>query len=131
MKFRPGVSGNPAGRPKGKQNRRTALKELLDPHADKLVEKAVQLALDGDVTALRLCLERIIPPVKAKDDTVIVSDMNGSLSEKAETVANAMAMGRLTPDQGQRFLSGLAMVSRVREVDELAKRVEMLEERAL
>ena len=131
MKFKPGVSGNPAGRPKGKQNRRTALRELLDSHADSLVNKVVQLALDGDVAALRLCIERIIPPVKATDDTVTLSNKKGSLSEKAERVADAMADGKLTPEEGQKVLSGLSIVSKIRESDELTRRVEMLEAKTL
>jgi hypothetical protein len=61
-KFQNGCSGNPAGRPKGSRDRRTALRELLAPHAGHLISKAVELANSGDTPALRLCLERILPP---------------------------------------------------------------------
>ena len=61
-RFREGVSGNPAGRPKGARNRATRLAEaLLEDEAVALVRKAIDLAKAGDITALRLCLERLIP----------------------------------------------------------------------
>jgi hypothetical protein len=61
-RFPKGVSGNPTGRPKGTRNRATRLAEsLLDGEARALARKAVELALGGDVTALKLCLERLIP----------------------------------------------------------------------
>ena len=60
--FRPGVSPNPAGRPKGARNKTTmAVEALLEGEAQALTRKALELALAGDTTALRLCLERIAP----------------------------------------------------------------------
>jgi hypothetical protein len=56
----PGRSGNPAGRPKGVRHHITVLAEhLLEGEAEGLVRKAIELALGGDVTALRMCLDRI------------------------------------------------------------------------
>ena len=49
-------------RPKGARNRATlAAETLLDGEAEALTRKAVELALAGDTTALRLCLERVLP----------------------------------------------------------------------
>jgi Family of unknown function (DUF5681) len=63
--FKPGQSGNPAGKPKGTRNATTlALEALLDGQASALTEKAINLALAGDMAALRLCLDRILPPRK-------------------------------------------------------------------
>jgi hypothetical protein len=62
-RFQPGVSGNPAGRPKGAKNKSTlAAEALLDGEAEALTRKAVEMALRGDTVALRLCLERLMPP---------------------------------------------------------------------
>ena len=62
---RPGQSGNPEGRPKGSRNVTTlALETLLDGQAAALTQKAIDLALSGDMAALRLCLDRILPPRK-------------------------------------------------------------------
>ena len=56
--FEKGRSGNPAGRPRGNRNRSTlAAQLLLQGEAEALTRKAVELALSGDPTALRLCIE--------------------------------------------------------------------------
>jgi hypothetical protein len=61
----PGQSGNPAGKPKGTRNRATVAAEaLLEGEAEMLTRKAIELGLSGDTTALRLCLERLMPPRK-------------------------------------------------------------------
>src|ERR1700730_13183833 len=58
-----GQSGTPAGRPRGSINRSTrAAQLLLDGEATALSRKAVELALAGDSTALRLCLDRTVAP---------------------------------------------------------------------
>ena len=60
--FKPGQSGNPKGRPKGALNKTTrAAMVLLENEAEDLTRKLVELAKGGDITALRLCLERLIP----------------------------------------------------------------------
>lgn len=72
MAFQEGQSGNPAGRPKGSKDKRTELRELLEPHAPALIEKAVSMALEGDTTAMKMCLDRILPAMKSvevKNDT--------------------------------------------------------------
>ena len=54
--------GNP-GRPKGARHKATlAAEALLDGEAEGLTRKAVEAALGGDMAALRLCLDRIVPP---------------------------------------------------------------------
>src|SRR5271168_1880776 len=60
-----GVSGNPAGMPKGTRHKATrAAEALLDGEADELTRLCIEKAKGGDMTALRLVMERIIPPRK-------------------------------------------------------------------
>jgi Family of unknown function (DUF5681) len=64
-RFKPGQSGNPDGRPKGARNVTTrAVEALLDGEAEKLTRKVIELGLTGDMTALRICMDRITPPRK-------------------------------------------------------------------
>src|SRR5262245_104266 len=61
--FRPGQSGNPAGKPKGTRHRATMFaQQLLDGEAEAMVRKVIEKAKQGDMIALRLCLDRIVPP---------------------------------------------------------------------
>jgi Family of unknown function (DUF5681) len=65
--FQKGQPGNPRGKPKGVRNRATlAAEALLDGEAEALTRKAVEMALAGDVMALKLCLERLVPPRKER-----------------------------------------------------------------
>jgi hypothetical protein len=66
-RFKPGQSGNPAGKRPGTRHKVTiAAQDLLDGESQALTRKAIDLALDGDLTVLRLCLERIIPPTRER-----------------------------------------------------------------
>ena len=66
-RFAPGNNANPTGRPLGSKHKATlAIEALLEGEAEKLTRKAVELALAGDTTALRLCLERLVPPAKSR-----------------------------------------------------------------
>lgn len=61
--FKKGQSGNPNGRPKGALNKTTlACQELLQGEAEAITRKAINMALQGDMTAIKLCMERIIAP---------------------------------------------------------------------
>ena len=56
-----------AGRPKGSRNKATiAIESLLEGQAEALTQTAISKALDGDSIALRLCMDRIAPPMKDK-----------------------------------------------------------------
>jgi hypothetical protein len=63
-KGRPFPLGNHCGRgrPLGSRNKKTALAQLVDNHAEALVRKALVLADEGDSQMLRFLLGRILPP---------------------------------------------------------------------
>lgn len=128
MPFKKGDRANPAGRPKGTKDKRTELRELLKPHAPALVKKAVQLALDGDTTALRLCVDRIIPPIKSYEAPVKLEGFDGTLSEQGQSILRAMGNGKLASSQTASLLQALAAQTRIVEAEELEKRVKALEE---
>jgi len=128
-KFKPGQSGNPKGRPKGARDKRTELRSLLEPHAKDLVEKAVELAKGGDTTALRLCLERLIPTIRAQDQNVTVDNMKGGLTAQGKKIILAMGKGELSPSDASSMLHALTSQARLNEFDELERRVSKLEEK--
>jgi hypothetical protein len=82
--WKPGESGNPNGRPKGARNKTTlALEELLDGEAETITRKAIELAKGGDLGAIRLCLDRLLP---ARRDRHVCFEV-----PKIETASDAMA----------------------------------------
>src|SRR5262249_23789414 len=81
MKFQPGQSGNPAGRPPGSRNQKTLeVEALLAERAEATAKSILERAERGDPAAMRLCMERIapiganrpvaidLPPVDTPDD---------------------------------------------------------------
>lgn len=65
MPFEKGQSGNPAGRPPGARNKATVLAELLfQGEAEAMTRLAIERAKAGDVAALRMCLDRLVPPCR-------------------------------------------------------------------
>src|SRR6266478_4161588 len=90
--FRKGVSGNPAGRPHGARNRATALAEqLLEGEAERLVREAIDRAMDGDVLAMRLCLERILPVLRGRRIQLDLPSEDVAPEEAARGIAGAVS----------------------------------------
>ncbi len=118
--------GNP-GRPKGVPDKRTALREMLEPHAPELFGIVVAKAKEGDMTTMRLCLERRAPPIKARDEPVSMPDLDGSLADNARNVVRAMGAGDISPDQAAAVLAAFASQLRVIEATELEQRIAALE----
>ena len=130
MAFKKGESGNPTGRPKGRPDKRTELRKLLEPHAEQLIKKAVELALSGDVSAIRLCMDKLIANLRPTDDPIALPALKDAkdLAAKGNAVLDAVAAGTLTPDQAASLQSMLSAQVRIVESTELAARVAALEE---
>jgi hypothetical protein len=130
--FVKGQSGNPNGRPEGSRNKATILAQaLLNGQAEELIQQCIEKALDGDGMAMRLCIERLVPPRKDSPVNLDLPKM-----ERVDDTVKAMAVissgvadGELTPSEGQ-VLSG--MVENYRkaiETTELEERISNLEKR--
>src|ERR1700726_2371807 len=66
-RFQKGMSGTPSGKPKGTRARVTQLAEkLLDDDRDAIVRAVIAAAKGGDPTAMRLCVERLVPLRKGR-----------------------------------------------------------------
>jgi Family of unknown function (DUF5681) len=97
-------SGNPAGKPKGARHRTTVVAEaLLDGEAEVITRKVIDLALAGDISALRLCLERLIPPRKDRPVEFDLPQVSTSAdaAKAALSILRATAEGSLTPSEAE------------------------------
>jgi hypothetical protein len=89
--FTKGRSGNPAGKPRGARHRATlAAEALLDGEAEALTRKAIELALAGDPIAMRLRLDRILPPRRECPTTFALPDL-GSVADAGAARAAVLA----------------------------------------
>ncbi len=122
-------SPNPSGRPRGIQDRRVQLRALLEPHKERLIQKVVSLALGGDVSALKLCLERLVPVLRPISEPVQIDNIpNGlSLSEQAKAIFTETIAGRIPTDDAARLLELITGQVKIIELTSLFERVERLE----
>ena len=127
MPYKPGESGNPKGKPKGAKSKFTKFRELLEPHAEELFGKAVEMAMNGDATAMRLCVERLVPAYRAASNTINLPKMKGTPTEQAQAALEAMANGELTLDDANGVLTAITQTTKIKEIDDLEKRISALE----
>lgn len=123
------AAGNP-GRPRGARHKTTlAIEALLDGQGEALTEKLIELALDGDATALRLCIERIAPTRK---DSLVAFELPDMASAEDAATASAsilksVSLGELTPGEGAQVMALIDSYRRTLEVTELEGRIAALE----
>jgi hypothetical protein len=80
---------NPKGRPKGSVNKYTLLsREMMTEQGPAIVQKVMDMAMDGNVHCLKMCIDRILPVHKAvdanraKQDSQIIINVGSSESLK-------------------------------------------------
>ena len=130
-RFAPGNNANPTGRPLGSKHKATvAVEALLQGEAEGLTRKAVELALGGDVTALRLCLERIAPPMKSRSLQLALPPIAqaGDIVGALGTVIGALVAGDLTVDEAAAVVGILDAKRRSIETADLEARLTTLEQ---
>lgn len=127
-RWKKGQSGNPAGRPKG-AGEVMQLRAKLKPHLDDVLAALVERAQAGDVAAIKLILERAIPPHKPTTEPVCIPGLASAetLTDRAHIILDAIASGSIAPDLGAGLLSALGHVAKAAEIDELTRRIEALE----
>lgn len=129
MPFKPGQSGNPKGRPRGNRNALTALRKAIADAIPEIIETVVSQAKAGDVTAAKLLIDRVCPPLKAQA-VPIALPANGTLTDQGAEVIRATMNGQISPDIGSQLIAALASQSKIVEIDELTRRIEALENRS-
>ena len=126
--WKPGQSGNPKGRPAG-TGEVAKLRAAIADRVPELLAAMMARALEGDVGAARLLLERAIAPLKAAEQSQALSLPDGTLTDQGRAVLASVAAGELAPGQGAALLGAIGTLARVAEIDELARRIEVLEEK--
>jgi hypothetical protein len=105
------------------------LEALLDGEAEAITRKAIEMALDGDTTALRLVLERILPPCKDRPVTFTLPKLETAADAVKATAAlvEAVASGDLTPGEAgelAKLVEGFVKAFELREIEQRLDRLE-------
>ena len=130
--FSPGSSGNLNGRPSGHKNRATIMAQnLLDGECRALVRKAIDLALGGDLVAIKLCLERILPRRHERALSFAMPDINTpqDAGVALAAIVKAVGAGELTPSEARTLAALVETALRTIETTEHETRITALEKR--
>jgi hypothetical protein len=131
-RFRKGESGNPSGKRPGTRNRATrAAETLLDGEAEALTRKAIEMALAGDTAALRLCLDRVLPPRKGRPISIALPHVTRAADARAAlaSVIDAISAGKITPDEAATVCIVIEAQGRQIEADDFEARPQAIEQR--
>jgi hypothetical protein len=126
------AAGN-RGRPRGARNRTTVLaEELLDGEAEEIIRKVIKKAKQGDMIALRLCLDRLVPPRRDRPVNFTLPAMNsaGDASKVMTAITMAVGSGELAPNEAAELSRVVHGYVRTLEITEIERRLRILEERA-
>lgn len=119
------------GRAPGARNKVTrAALDALEANTGALTDKAVELALDGDTVALRMCLDRVCPPLKDRpvDFSLPAIESVADAAQAASAVLAAVAAGDLTPTEGASVMGLVDSYRRTLEATEFEARISKLED---
>jgi polyhydroxyalkanoate synthesis regulator phasin len=118
-----------AGRKKG-LGQAAHYRAMLEPYAEELIQRVVGMAKEGDMAALRLCLDRLCAPLRPTDRHIVIEGMADAtgLSDKGELILTNVASGEITPSEAQHLMTVISSQARIIEVDELERRVAELEQ---
>ena len=121
------------GRPPGSRNKVTrarAVQELLDRYAEAVLKKCISMVGEGNPTALRLGVERILPVLRHRalhfklPPVKTIADVDAA----SILVISAATQGKLTPPEGLAFSMMLEGRRRVIETQDLEQRIRALED---
>jgi len=121
------------GRPAGSRNKATiALQELLDGEGAAITRKAIELATAGNERALRLCLERLIPPCRERRVRLTLPlDLTtaGDVSSALAAILGAVAQGGITPGEAVQLANVVEVCRKSMETEEFDRRLTEIDNR--
>jgi Family of unknown function (DUF5681) len=125
QKFKPGVSGNPKGRTAGKTPG-AKLRKAIEEKADDILQAVISAAIDGDMQACKMLLDRITPTLKPQALPVFLPIVD-SLSEQGDEIIKATMGGLIPPDIGSMLITALSNQGKLVDLQEMAKRLKRIE----
>jgi hypothetical protein len=107
------------------------MEALLDGEAEAITRVAVDKAKEGDTTALRLCLERILPPRKDRPVSFSLPQLGTVTDAPGATAAivAAVAAADITVSEGSELAKLVDTYVRSVEASDLDRRLRAIEEK--
>jgi hypothetical protein len=118
------------GRPRGSRNKTTLMaQQLLEHHAEAIVRKCILMALQGDLQAMRLCIDRVVP--HRRDLPVKLGNLPMGTPEELNKVSTVLLKrvieGHLTPSEAMPVGQLIEGRRRMIETQDINQRLQALE----
>jgi len=122
-----GESGNPRGMVRGSRHKASLI--LLDGECERLTRQAIELDLSGDLQALKMCLERILPPVRERPCSFKLPPISTAAEATAcmALVLEGVASGEILASEGAALSATISAYVKVFEATEIEARISALE----
>ena len=130
-RWKPGQSGNPAGKARGCRHRATrAALALLAGDLEAVTQALIEKAKAGEQWAVTLMLNKLIPNAKDGPVRFPLPSMEGAhdLRQALSAVLKAVSKGRLTPEEGQAVAQVMNAMGLVMMVEDIEKKLARLQE---
>ncbi len=119
------------GRPQGSRNKATILlQKLMDNEGEDITRSVIEQAMGGNDTAMRLCMERLLPPrkdraIKLKLPSILTA---AGVDEAMNAILQGVAKGEVTPAEAGSLAGLLESRRKSIETAEIEARIKAIEE---
>ena len=128
MRFQPGQSGNPAGRPKGCRDKANQFLDYLKDNGQPILEKMVERANSGDRQIQMFLADRFVGKIPM-DALLPKIKLSGSLTEKMGQLNGYLEDGVLSSKEYKDLVSSLECEANILKVTEFEGRLDELEKK--
>lgn len=128
--WKPGQSGNPAGKPKGARHHAlVALDAIGQEAAEDILKTVVEAAKAGDARCAEILLRRVWPERKGRTVDLGISSIRTAADLEAATAAlsSAVASGEISGDEASAVSAVFESHRRAIEANEFERRLAALE----
>lgn len=117
-KFEKGQSGNLKGRPIG-TSRNSELRKKLHSRSDELIDSVIDAAIEGDMTAMKMCLDRILPTLKPQESNSVILTFDSEIPpvDTNKKISDQFDTSKLTVPQLHNLLALTKLKTELSEVE--------------